>query len=66
MSKDLNSSNDTRNDILCSIILQLTQWRSKGMGAAKLRLYLKIWKGKSILRGRNFREGQGPGVTKEP
>ena len=25
--------------------------------AAKLRLYLKIWKGKSILRGRNFRKG---------
>ena len=29
------------------------QWRSKGggaMGAAKLGIYLKSWKGKSILR----------------
>ena len=26
-------------------------------GVAELRLYLKIWKGKSILRGRNFRKG---------
>ena len=35
----------------------LPQWRSKGgpPRAAKLRLYLKIWK--SILKGRNFRKG---------
>ena len=25
--------------------------------AAKLRLYLKIWEGKIILRGENFRKG---------
>ena len=35
----------------------LPQWRSKGgpPRAAKLRLYLKIWK--SVLKGRNFRKG---------
>ena len=53
-------------------IVFVIQWRSKGggtvrsgrhfCGAAKLRLYLKIWKGKSILRGRNSRRQ----VTKEP
>ena len=41
------------------------QWRSKGGGdgggpprvAAKLSLYLKIWEGKVILSGENFRKG---------
>ena len=45
----------TGNDI--ELELEVTLTSGVARGAAKLRLYLKIWEGKIILRCKNFRKG---------